>query len=239
MNNNIGQADLKLLKELYPTKYPKLIKKLEKNYPIQYLIGYVDFYNLKLIVNKHTLIPRFETELLIEKALDYLANKNYKNILDIGTGSGAIAIAIKKNLDITVDACDISSKALKVASKNASNNNVNINFYKLNILKDIPNKKYDCLISNPPYVKENEIVSPETKYEPKIALYAKEEGLEFYKHIINISKNILNKNGSLIFEIGSTQGKKIKDMILKTYPNSQVLILKDYNNLDRFIFATI
>ena len=163
MNNNIGQADLKLLKELYPTKYPKLIKKLEKNYPIQYLIGYVDFYNLKLIVNKHTLIPRFETELLIEKALDYLANKNYKNILDIGTGSGAIAIAIKKNLDITVDACDISSKALKVASKNASNNNVNINFYKLNILKDIPNKKYDCLISNPPYVKENEIVSPETK----------------------------------------------------------------------------
>ena len=103
MNNNIGKADLKLLKELYPTKYPKLIKKLEKNYPIQYLIGYVDFYNLKLIVNKHTLIPRFETELLIEKALDYLATKNYKNILDIGTGSGAIAIAIKKNLNIAIN----------------------------------------------------------------------------------------------------------------------------------------
>ena len=239
MNNNIGQADLKLLKELYPTKYPKLIKKLEKNYPIQYLIGYVDFYNLKLIVNKHTLIPRFETELLVEKAIKYLATKNYKNILDIGTGSGAIAIAIKKNLNINVDACDISSKALKVASKNALNNNVNINFYKLNILKDIPNQKYDCLISNPPYVKEDEIVSPETKYEPKIALYAKEDGLEFYKRIINISKNILNENGSLILEIGSTQSKIIKDMILKTYPNSEVLILKDYNNFDRFIFATI
>ena len=239
MNNNIGQADLKLLKELYPTKYPKLIKKLEKNYPIQYLIGYVDFYNLKLIVNKHTLIPRFETELLVEKAIKYLATKNYKNILDIGTGSGAIAIAIKKNLNIDVDACDVSSKALKVANKNALNNNVNINFYKLNILKDIPNQKYDCLISNPPYVKEDEIVSPETKYEPKIALYAKEDGLEFYKRIINISKNILNENGSLILEIGSTQSKIIKDMILKTYPNSEVLILKDYNNFDRFIFATI
>ncbi len=237
--NNIGEADLKLLQELYPQKYPKLIKKLAHHYPIQYLIGYVDFYNLKIKVNKHVLIPRFETELLIEKTLAYLQTKNYQSLLDIGTGSGAIAIALQKNLNLKVDACDISSKALKVAQENAQLNNVNINFFKLDILKDIPPKKYDCLISNPPYVKKDEIVSPETKYEPQKALYAKNNGLEFYERILNIAPLILTPPASIIFEIGASQKDAITKMVLKVYPKATIHVAQDFNNLDRFMFITI
>ncbi len=234
--NNIGYADLKLLKETYPKEFKKMLKKVKENYPIQYLIGYVDFYNLKINVNEHVLIPRFETELLVEKTINFLKNKNYQTLLDIGTGSGNIAIALKKNTNIIIDALDISSNALTLAKYNAKINNVSINFYKLDILNDIPSKKYDCIISNPPYVKEDEITSIETKYEPYIALYAKNNGLEFYERILSISSTILNKNGSIIFEIGATQAYNIKKIALKYFPNAIINIYQDYNNYDRFIF---
>ncbi len=237
--NNIGYADLKLLKELCPNDFANIKKKLEAHYPIQYLIGYVDFYNTKINVNEDVLIPRFETERLVELAINFLKTKNYTNLLDIGTGSGAIAITLKKNLDIAIDACDISSKALDIAKKNSLDNSVNINFYEMDILKTMPNIKYDCLISNPPYVSNTEYTSPETKYEPSIALYAEDDGLAFYKRILDISPYILNEKGSIILEIGSTQGKRIRDYALKIYPNAQITIQKDYNNYDRYMFIEI
>lgn len=234
--NNIGASDLKLLKEIYKDNFEVVKKKLEQNYPIQYLIGYVDFYNTKLNVNEHVLIPRFETELLVDKAIKLLKKKNYSNLIDLCTGSGAIAITLKKNLNLEIDACDISDKALEVAKKNSLENNTDINFFKLDILKKAPTKKYDCIISNPPYVKEDEYTSPETKYEPQIALYASNDGLEFYKRILSIAPSILNKNGTIIFEIGATQAEAIKKIAISYFPNSQITIEKDYNNFDRFIF---
>ena len=236
--NNIGQADLKLLKELYQDNYEEVEKKLKEGYPIQYLIGYVDFYNTKILVNEDVLIPRFETELLVEKTISFLKNKNYHNLLDIGTGSGCISIALKKHLNLDIDACDISKKALKLAKKNALENNVSINFFEMDILKEIPNQKYDCLISNPPYVKKGELTI-NTKYEPNIALYANNDGLEFYERILNIAKDILNPKGTIIFEIGKEEEKAIKKIALSYFKNAKINILKDYNNINRFMFIEI
>ena len=143
---------------------------------------------------------------------------------------------MKKNLDIKIDACDISKPALKIAKKNALENTVDVFFFKKDILNDKLKGKYDFIISNPPYVKENEYTSPETKYEPSIALYAKENGLEFYKKIIEIAPHLLNKKGIIIFEIGATLGDEIKKIALSTYPKANIIIEKDYNNFDRFMF---
>ena len=234
--NNIGEADLKLLKEIYKDNFEEAKKKLEQNYPIQYLIGYIDFYNTKINVNESVLIPRFETELLVDKTIKYLKNKNYKNAIDICTGSGAIAITLKKHLNLNIDACDISNNALEIAQNNALENKTNINFFHMDILKEIPNKKYDCIISNPPYVKKEEYTSPETQYEPLIALYANNDGLEFYERILNIAPSILSTKGTIIFEIGATQASAIKKIAINYFPSSKITIEKDYNNFDRFIF---
>lgn len=233
--NNIGAADLKLLKELYPNNFNEIEQKLQANYPIQYLIGYVDFYNTKINVNENVLIPRFETEVLVDNTIKFLKNKNYKSLIDICTGSGCIAISLKKHTNLEIDACDISEEALSTAKTNAKENNVNINYFKLDILKNIPKKKYDCIISNPPYVRYEEYTSPETKYEPSIALYANNNGLEFYERIISTANNYLNKKGSIIFEIGATQAQDIKKIALEYFPKSKINILKDYNNYDRAI----
>ena len=130
--NNIGAADLKLLKELYPNNFNEIEQKLKDNYPIQYLIGYVDFYNTKINVNESVLIPRFETEVLVDNTIKFLKNKNYKSLIDICTGSGCIAISLKKHTNLEIDACDISEEALNTAKINAKENNVNINYFKLN-----------------------------------------------------------------------------------------------------------
>lgn len=237
--NNIGSADLKLLKELYPNNFNEIEQKLKEHYPIQYLIGYVDFYNTKINVNENVLIPRFETELLVDKTIKFLKNKNYKTLIDICTGSGCIAISLKKHTNLIIDACDISDKALKIAKENAIENNIDINYFKIDILKEIPTKKYDCIVSNPPYVLDTEYTSFETKYEPSIALYAKNNGLEFYERILKTAKDYLNDNGSIIFEIGATEGSEIKELALKYFPKAKVNIEKDYNNYDRFMFIEI
>lgn len=234
--NNIGEADLKILKEKYKDNIDEAMDRLEKNYPIQYLIGYVDFYGIEIEVNENVLIPRFETELLVSKTCNVLEKGNYRRVLDIGTGSGCIAIFLKKHIDIEVDACDKSLKALEVAKKNAIKNKTQINFFELDILREEIQNKYDVIISNPPYVKTDEYVSLETKYEPQEALYANKGGLEFYIEILKKSVRALNDNGLIIFEIGATLGEEIKKIALEYYPKAKVIIEKDYNNLDRFMF---
>ena len=234
--NKIGNAELKLLKEIYKENINIALKKLEENYPIQYLIGYVDFYNTKINVNENVLIPRYETELLVDKAQKYIKEKKYQNIIDICTGSGAIAIALSKTLNVPISACDISKEALNIAKKNALENNVNINFFEIDILKEEIGNKYDCIISNPPYVTYEEYVSPETKYEPEIALYANNDGLEFYEKIIKNATKILEPHGTIIFEIGAKQALSIKKIAKNYFPLSKVSIIKDYNNFDRFMF---
>ena len=213
-------------------------KKLLNQYPIQYLIGYVNFYGYKINVNENVLIPRYETEYLVEKTIKYIKDEfnSEINILDLCTGSGSIAIALSKELNCSVNASDISSKALEIARINAKENNADINYIESDLFDKI-NGKYDVIISNPPYISKNEkIMYSVDKYEPHEALYADDEGLFYYDKILGEIKNHLNNKYIIAFEIGYTQGEKIKKLAKKYLNNPKVLIEKDLSNKDRYVF---
>ena len=234
-------TDLEQIKKYIPDcKQEDAIKKLNAGYPIQYIIGNVDFYDCNILVNEDVLIPRFETEYLVEKTINYLKQLNIvkPNILEIGTGSGCIAIALKKHLNCEIDAIDISEKAILIAKENAANNNVNINFSAKDIHEFNTSKKYDLIISNPPYVPFNSNVDEKIKYEPQNAIYAKDNGLYFYDIILQKIKDNLKDNYLIAFEIGDKEGQDIINIIKKYLPNSYVLLEKDYNNYDRYIFIS-
>ena len=232
-------TDEEYLKKYLPTeKLEEGLKKLKEGKPVQYIVGNVNFYGITLKVNENVLIPRFETETLVEKTINY-AKKELKEplkILDIGTGSGAIAITLKKNLESSVDAVDISKKALKIAKENAKINNVEINFIHSNMLEKI-DKKYDLIISNPPYISYDEEVEEIVKNnEPHIALYAENDGLEYYEKILKNAEKYINKPGIIAFEIGMNQGKKIKKIASKYLKTDNIKIEKDLSGKDRYIF---
>ena len=226
--------ELKLVSKDYESDYNKVLK----GYPIQYLIGYVNFYGYKINVNKNVLIPRFETELLVEKAIKYI-NKIFNkkvNILDIGTGSGCISIALHKEVNSNLTACDINNKVLKLAKSNAKLNNCNINFIKSNLFENI-NDKYDVIISNPPYIDQNEkIMDMVDKYEPHESLYAPNNGLYFYEEILKNANKYLNDKFIIAFEIGWWQGELIKSIARIYFKNSKIIIEKDYTDRNRYIF---
>jgi release factor glutamine methyltransferase len=230
--------ELEYLKKYYKGNIEDAINLLNSGIPVQYIVGNVDFYGLNIEVNKNVLIPRFETEELIEKTIEY--SKKYLieplDIVDLGTGSGCIAITLKKHLNALVDAVDISSSALDVAKKNAKNNNVDINFYNGDMLNPLA-KKYDLIISNPPYIsKEEEIMDIVKNNEPHIALYADNYGLYFYEEILKNAKKYLKNKAIIAFEIGEKQGIKIKEIALKYFNNPKISIEKDLTGVDRFFF---
>ncbi|MEG1309822.1 MAG: peptide chain release factor N(5)-glutamine methyltransferase [Bacilli bacterium] len=221
-------------------KYQEGIDKIINGVPVQYIIGNVDFYGLTINVNENVLIPRFETEELVEKTINIM-RKNFPNevdIVDIGTGSGCIAIALKKYIsNALVDAVDIEPLALEVAKKNALKQKTDINFYEGNLLEPL-NKKYDLIISNPPYIaNDEEIMEIVKKNEPHSALYANDKGLELYKKILDNSKKYLKEKSIIAFEIGENQGQEIKNYALNIFKNSKVVIEKDMQKRDRFIFV--
>lgn len=211
---------------------------LKNGYPIQYLIGYVDFYGYRINVSEDTLIPRYETEYLVEKVIN-ICNKMFNdkiNILDIGTGSGAISIVLKDKLNSMVTGCDISDKALKMALNNAKINNLDINYVKSDIFSNI-NGKFDVIVSNPPYISRNEVIMDSVKkYEPNIALYADNEGLYFYEIIIKNAKKFLNDKFLIAFEIGWWQGNLIYDIAKSYFNDSVIKIEKDLTGRDRYLF---
>lgn len=211
---------------------------LKNGYPIQYLIGYVDFYGYRINVSEDTLIPRYETEYLVEKVIN-ICNKVFNdkiNILDIGTGSGAISIVLKDKLNSMVTGCDISDKALKMALNNAKINNLDINYVKSDIFSNI-NGKFDVIVSNPPYISRNEVIMDSVKkYEPNIALYADNEGLYFYEIIIKNAKKFLNDKFLIAFEIGWWQGNLIYDIAKSYFNDSVIKIEKDLTGRDRYLF---
>lgn len=216
------------------------IKRLENGEPVQYIVGDVNFYGNIIKVNENVLIPRRETEELVEKTYNYI--KRYFpnrtiNILDIGTGSGCISITLKKLLSFSkITGIDISENALNVAKDNSNLNNVNINFIKSDIFSNIK-EKFDVIISNPPYIKEEEEIMDIVKNnEPHIALYAPNNGLYFYERIIKESSNYLNKKFIIAFEIGQEQGKDIINLAKKYYPQAIITLEQDLQHLDRFIF---
>ena len=213
-------------------------KKLLEGYPIQYLIGYVDFYGYKIYVNENVLIPRYETEYLVQKTINYSKKifNDKLDILDLGTGSGAISIVLGRELNSIVTGVDISEDALNVAKKNAIENKVSINFIKSNMLDSVEGK-YDIVVSNPPYIDIDEkIMDSVKKYEPHLALYAKDNGLYFYKNILSNIKPYLKERFIIAFEIGWWQGSLIEKIAQEYFENSNILIEKDLTNRDRYIF---
>ena len=221
--------------------YKKCLQELAKGKPIQYIIGEVNFYGYEFKVNENVLIPRFETELLVDKTIKKikkLFNNKTIDILDLGTGSGCIAITLKKELNSNVDAIDISKKAIDIAKYNAKKNNVDISFINEDMV-NYNNKQYDVIISNPPYIAyDEEIMDIVKNNEPHIALYANNNGLYYYEEILKNIKNITKEKYLICFEIGSSQGKEVVDIANKYLNNVNIIIEKDYANLDRFVFIT-
>ena len=236
--SNITNNDWKLLKVKY-SNLKKVVKKLEKNYPVQYLIGNVNFYGYTINVNKNVLIPRFETETLVEKTIEYIKKLKLTkgSLIDLGTGSGCISIVLKKELDdLIVTSLDISRRALKVAKKNANQNKADIEFIHHDIFKFNPVNKYDILISNPPYITNEDIIDKSIKYEPKKAIFEDYPGTKYYEHILSTCKSYLNKKNLIAFEIGDKQGKIVKDLAKKNFPKAKITVEKDLTGKDRFVF---
>lgn len=233
------EKEVEYLKKYLPSnELEEGIQRLQDGEPVQYIVGNVDFYGNKIIVNNNVLIPRFETELLVEKTIKYIKNKfNDKiDILDIGTGSGAIAITLDKEINCNIDGVDISSVALDIAKENNRINNTNVNLFISDVFDNV-NKKYDVIISNPPYIsKDEEIMDIVKNNEPHLALYADMDGLYFYDKILKECKNYLKDNFIIAFEIGWWQADKIVNIANKYLDNVNILVEKDYSDKDRFIF---
>ena len=230
---------IEYLKKYLPSdKLDDGIKLLESDIPVQYIVGNVDFYGNTINVNNSVLIPRFETELLVDKLIKRCKDKFSKkiDILDLCTGSGCIAITLDKEIDSNVDAIDISCDALDVALENNKKNKTNVNFFESDIFSNV-NKKYDVIVSNPPYISYDEdIMDIVRNNEPHIALYAIDDGLYFYKEIIRDMSNYLNDNFIVAFEIGEKQSGLIVDIINLYFNDVNISIEKDYNDRERFIF---
>ena len=212
------------------------LDRLKKNEPVQYVIGKTTFMDLEFNVNSNVLIPRPETEELVRLMLkDELDGKE---ILDIGTGSGCIAISLAKNLpNAKVSALDISEEALRVARENAKINNVDINFINADIFDYQTEKKYDAIVSNPPYVRESEkalMKSNVLKYEPELALYVSDDNaLIYYNSILDFSKSNLDKNGKIYLEINENYKDQMSNLLKNQFYNN-VNFIKDINEKYRF-----
>ena len=216
-------------------KIKKMVIERAKSKPLQYVIGETEFYGYRFLVNESVLIPRPETEYLVEKIIAEIGSCN--RILDIGTGSGAIAITLKKELPhLMVTAVDISTMALQVAKENAKLNQVEVEFVESDLFANL-NKKFDVIVSNPPYIPKMEYDALDKEileYEPKSALLAEEDGLYFYRKILSESKSYLNEKGRIYFEIGYNQSDRIKK-IAENNGFTEIETVKDLNGFDRIM----
>ena len=207
--------------------------------PVQYIIGLADFMGSKYVVNENVLIPRGETEQLVMRVLDILRSNNTKKVLDIGTGSGCIPCAIAQGGDYYITSVDISSKALEVAKENVKRLELEkkIKLIESDLFSDLDkNTKFDVIVSNPPYIPVGTELQKEVTFEPSTALFANDNGLEFYEKIIPQSREFLNDNGFIAFEIGYDQGDAVYKL-LEQAGFKNIIIEKDIMGLDRIVYA--
>lgn len=221
--------------------YKSSLEALKENKPIQYVIGNVNFYGLKFIVNKNVLIPRFETEELVEQVVEYTKdlNKDKIKILDLGCGSGAIGLTLKSILkDTEVTLTDISTDALEVAKLNANNLNLDVTFIESDWFSNIKLEKYDIIVSNPPYIRTDEEIEEIVKNnEPSLALYGGVDGLDCYRKILANIKPYLNNKFLIAFEIGESQKEEIYDIVNKYLKDIEITCKKDLYGRNRMIFV--
>lgn len=229
LQKEVTAEEKKFVEEIY--------KKLAEYIPAQYIIGHTDFFGMQLKVDERVLIPRPETEELVELILTENPEENLK-ILDIGTGSGAIALGLAKNRPgWSVTAADISQEALELASENAKNQNLNIFFKKSDCFAEI-SEKYDIIVSNPPYISredESEVGLNVFHSEPHLALFADEDGLAIYRRIAEDAKDYLTDGGKIYLEIGYKQGQSVPALFRKYLPEKRVRTLKDQFGQDRMV----
>ena len=222
--------------------FKKLISELQSGKPYQQILGETEFYGLQFFVDENVLIPRPETEELLELAISEIQKRNLKDtkILDIGTGSGIIPIVLKKNFpEAEVSAIDFSEKALETAKKNADFHNLDINFIHQNYLEENLSEVYDIIISNPPYIgmdEESEIADSVKEFEPKMALFSPtSNALIFYEKIADDCKNHLAENGMVFLEINQKLGEETKALFTDVL--SEVYLVKDISGNDRFVWG--
>jgi len=221
-----------------------VLKKRIYGYPLQYILGKTEFMGLEFKVTPAVLIPRPETEVLVEKIIEIVHSQQsiVHRILDMGTGSGCIAISLAKILaGIKVEAVDISEEALAVARENARLNGVEVNFTQSDLFSSpkLRTERYELIASNPPYVSHPQFSSlqPEIRYEPRRALDGGRDGLDFYRRILSASGGHLNKNGFLVMEIGFDQRQAIENIIRRSGRFTIKETVKDYSGIERIIVA--
>ncbi len=221
--------------------YKSSLEALKENKPIQYVIGNVNFYGLKFIVNKNVLIPRFETEELVEQVVEYARglNKDKIKILDLGCGSGAIGLTLKSILkDSELTLVDISKEALEVARLNANNLNLDVTFIESDWFSNVKLEKYDIIVSNPPYIRTDEEIEEIVRdNEPSLALYGGIDGLDCYRKILANIKPYLNDKFLIAFEIGESQKEEIYDIVNKYLYDVEITCKKDLYGRNRMIFV--
>lgn len=228
----------KSISEEQAQKYFEAISERSEHIPLQYITGRQQFMDFGFIVNEDVLIPRPETELLVEKVTSYIKER-YVKVLDMCTGSGCIAVSIDRmcaNADVT--AVDISEKALKVAGENNVNNQGRVTFVQSDLFENI-NETYDVIVSNPPYIPTSDIdtlMEEVREHEPRLALDGSADGLKFYREICTNAVNYLNKNGKIFLEIGYDQGQTVPEL-LRENGFSDIQVLKDLSGNDRMVIA--
>lgn len=235
---------ISLNKTIPSEKLALLDEKLEKRqnrYPLQYILGEWNFYKYSFKVGEGVLIPRSDTEILVEKCCEYLKTVKQPKVLDLCAGSGCIGISIAKDFpQSAVFAVEKFDSALEYLNRNIEHNNAtNVTVIKGDVLPgDASDGVYNLIVSNPPYIPpcEMEIISPETRFEPKTALLGGEDGMLFYKAIVKEYKNSLTKGGMLAFEVGINEDRKVAE-ILKTADFKNITVTKDFNGINRVVTA--
>lgn len=238
-----NRAEIKLVQSISEKEYKDIMKAVTRRIngeSIDNIFGYTEFYGMRFDVNKKVLTPRMETEILVEQVLKVVTKKS--KVLDVGTGSGAIAVAIAKNSEASVTALDVSKYALQTAEINAKKNGVKIDFIQSDLFENLKKrKKFDIIVSNPPYIPTKDIAKLDVNVrecDPKIALDGGEDGLKFYHDITRGAVSHLNKNGYLFYEVGKGQAGSVRK-VMRDNGFKEIKTVKDYNKIERIVYGRL